>query len=111
MISDDGGASVTARGVAWGTNTSPTISGSYTETAQCTGTFTSSLTGMTLNTTYYVRAYATNSVGTAYGAEISFTTSASRSLVMPIKGGIVAYLFQEGDAGYVAGETWIDCGN
>ena len=81
VISDDGGASVTARGVAWGTNTSPTISGSYTVDGTGTGTFTSSLTGMTLNTTYYVRAYATNSVGTAYGAEVSFTTAAVPSIV------------------------------
>ena len=105
MISDDGGASVTARGVAWGTNTSPTISGSYTTDRTGTGTFTSSLTGMTVNTTYYVRAYATNSVGTAYGAEVSFTTAAVPSIVDSYQGGIVFYLLQEGDAGYVAGET------
>ena len=60
---------------------------------------------MTLNTTYYVRAYATNSVGTAYGAEVSFTTAAVPSIVDSYQGGIVFYLLQEGDAGYVAGET------
>ena len=76
-ISDDGGASVTDRGVCWGTNTSPTISGSYTADGTGTGTFTSSLSGLTPNMTYYVRAYATNSAGTAYGAEVSFTTTSA----------------------------------
>lgn len=74
-ITADGGAAVTARGVCWGTTTGPTIAGSHTSDGTGTGSFTSSLTGLTANTTYYVRAYATNSVGTAYGNEITFTTS------------------------------------
>ena len=52
----------------------PTIADSHTTDGTGTGTFTSSITGLTPNTTYYVRAYATNSVGTAYGEELSFTT-------------------------------------
>ncbi len=75
-ISSDGGALVTARGVCWNTSTGPTIANSKTTDGTGTGSFTSSLTGLTINTTYYVRAYATNSVGTAYGNEISFTTNA-----------------------------------
>ena len=105
VISDDGGGSITARGVAWGTNTSPTISGSYTADGTGTGTFTSSLSGLTPNTTYYVRAYATNRAGTAYGVEVSFTTSASLVLGEPLQGGIVAYIFKNYDSGYVAGEV------
>ncbi|MFZ4560751.1 MAG: IPT/TIG domain-containing protein [Saprospiraceae bacterium] len=74
-ITSDGGAAVTARGVVWGTTTSPTIALS-TKTSDGTGTgaFTSSITGLSPGTTYYVRAYATNSVGTAYGSQVSFTT-------------------------------------
>ena len=74
-ITSDGGAEVTARGVCWGTATSPTVSGSHTSDGDGTGSFTSSLTGLSPNTPYFVRAYATNSAGTAYGNEVSFTTN------------------------------------
>jgi uncharacterized protein (TIGR02145 family) len=74
-ITNDGGGSVTARGVCWATTTNPTISNSKTTNGTGLGAFTSNLTGLTGSTTYYVRAYATNGAGTAYGSEISFTTS------------------------------------
>lgn len=73
-ISSDGMSEVTARGVCWGTTTNPTINGSKTSNGTGTGAFTSSLTNLAEATTYYVRAYATNSKGTAYGNEITFTT-------------------------------------
>lgn len=79
-VSSDGGATVTARGVCWSTSHNPTISNSKTTNGTGTGSFTSSITGLTTNTTYYVRAYATNSVGTAYGAERSFTTLSAGTL-------------------------------
>ena len=74
-VSADGGSAVTARGIVWGTATNPTID-LTTKTTDGTGTgvFTSSLTGLTAATLYYVRSYATNAIGTSYGAEISFTT-------------------------------------
>ena len=75
-VTSDGGAAVSSRGVCWSTIPSPTISGAHTTDGNGTGTFASHITGLTDNTTYYVRAYATNSVGTAYGDEISFTTMA-----------------------------------
>jgi len=74
-ITNDGGALVTARGVCWSTSTNPTSEGSKTSDGPGTGVFTSNLTGLTPNTTYYVRAYATNSAGTAYGEDITFTTN------------------------------------
>jgi uncharacterized protein (TIGR02145 family) len=76
-ISSDGGALVTSRGVVWSTGTGPTVS-LTTKTTNSTGTgfFTSTISGLTASTTYYVRAYATNSVGTSYGSELTFITRA-----------------------------------
>lgn len=73
-IVSDGGATVTARGVCWGAAANPGVTGNHTTDGNGTGTFTSAITGLTASTTYHVRAYATNSVGTAYGADSSFTT-------------------------------------
>lgn len=75
-VTDDGGATVTARGVCWSTSHNPTVSDSHTTDGNGTGGFSSSITGLSASTTYYVRAYATNSEGTAYGTEQSFTTEA-----------------------------------
>ena len=73
-ITTDGGASITVRGVCWALSTNPTVAGSHTTDGSGTGSFTSNITGLTANTPYYVKAYATNSAGTAYGNEVSFTT-------------------------------------
>lgn len=73
-ITSDGGATVTVRGVCWSTNQTPTISDNKTTDGTGAGNFVSSISGLTANTTYYVRAYATNSNGTAYGSAMSFTT-------------------------------------
>lgn len=71
-----GGASVKSKGVCWSTQENPTIENSTTSDGKNIGIFTSLVTGLALNTTYYLRAYATNSVGTAYGIQKSFTTGA-----------------------------------
>ncbi|MEI7420472.1 MAG: fibrobacter succinogenes major paralogous domain-containing protein [Prolixibacteraceae bacterium] len=75
-ISDDGGASVTVRGVCWNTSSGPTITNSKTTDGTGTGSFTSSISGLNPGTTYYAKAYATNSAGTGYGNEVSFKTLA-----------------------------------
>ena len=74
IVTSDGGATVTARGVCWSTSENPTIADNNTTNGSGTGAFTSSITGLTTGTTYYVRAYATNSRGTSYGSQISFNT-------------------------------------
>jgi uncharacterized protein (TIGR02145 family) len=74
-VTSDGGASVTVRGVCWSTSSNPTIAlSTKTSDGSGTGSFLSNMTGLTANTTYYVRAYATNNVGTAYGNQIVFST-------------------------------------
>ena len=79
-VTSDGGANVTARGVCYGTSQNPTISGLHTSDGNGTGTFSSTLTGLTANTTYYVRAYATNSEGISYGSQKTFTTQQTVTL-------------------------------
>ncbi len=66
---------VTARGVCWGTATAPPVTGNHTSNGAGTGSFVSGITGLSPNTLYYVRAYATNASGTYYGSESVFTTA------------------------------------
>jgi uncharacterized protein (TIGR02145 family) len=73
-ITSDGGASVTSRGVCWSELPNPEITGAHTADGSGAGMFTSPLTGLTPNTPYYVRAYASNSKGIAYGNVQSFRT-------------------------------------
>jgi hypothetical protein len=74
-IVSNGGSAVTISGFCYSTNQLPTLADSYTTDGSLSGTFNSIITNLTSNTTYYVRAFATNSVGTAYGNQVSFTTS------------------------------------
>ena len=73
-VSFDGGATVTVRGVCWSTSQNPTVSDNHTTDGSGMGSFTSSITGLDASTVYYLRAYATNSEGTAYGEERIFIT-------------------------------------
>ena len=79
-VTSDGNASVTERGVVYATTQNPTISNTKVTSGSGTGSFTCNLSGLQPNTTYYVRAYAINSKGTAYGTQVTFTTSKSISL-------------------------------
>lgn len=73
-VTDTGGAEVTSKGVCWATIPQPTISGKKTIDGTGTGAFVSSITGLTCETKYYLRAYATSAVGTAYSEEVTFST-------------------------------------
>lgn len=73
-VISDHGIPVTARGACWSTSPEPTVSDEHTADGSGTGTFSSQLTGLTKNTLYHVRAYATNEIGIAYGEEVQFTT-------------------------------------
>jgi len=94
-ITSDGNEPVSARGVCWSRAINPTISDSSTNDGTGIGTFASSLAGLTANTMYYVRAYATNSIGTAYGDELSFPT----------------HSYSIGDAGPAGGLIFYDKGS
>jgi len=74
-VTADGGETVTERGVCWSTTTAPTTADSTATSAGTTGAFTSAITGLSGSTLYYVRAYASNSEGTSYGSEVTFTTT------------------------------------
>ena len=80
-ISDDCGSTVKERGICWGISTSPTTHDNRSSEGSGGGGFTSTITGLLPNTTYYVRAYATNDEGTAYGSEINFTTNTILSIL------------------------------
>ena len=73
-VINNGGDSVTERGICWGTSTMPSVAGPHLTLGSDTGAFSTVLTGLQPGTAYYVRAYATNSVGTGYGSDIAFTT-------------------------------------
>jgi hypothetical protein len=75
-LKDIGGAYITARGICRSTNVEPTIGNQKSTESGGLGVFTSNLTGLIPNTMYYVRAYGTNSAGTAYGNEVAFKTNA-----------------------------------
>ena len=79
-ITSDGGNVITERGISYSTNSNPTIDDSRVISGAGTGSFTSTLRGLTANTTYYLRAYAINSAGTMYGNEISFTTKGTNAI-------------------------------
>jgi uncharacterized protein (TIGR02145 family) len=77
-ITDDDGSTITERGVCWSTGQNPTINDNKTSDGAGAGSFASSITGLEPNTTYFVRAYATNT-GTGYGSAMSFTTQEGSS--------------------------------
>lgn len=72
-VASDGGSEITSKGVCWSTNSNPTIDDN--KTSESLNTFTSTITDLTANTTYYFRVYATNSTGTSYGTEQTYSTS------------------------------------
>lgn len=85
-ITSDGGSAITSRGICWAKTPAPTTKDSKNEEGSGTGVFTAALSGLTQNTTYFVRAFATNSIGTVYGNELSFKTLDASSSVSDIDG-------------------------
>ena len=95
-LKNGGENTVTARGVCYGKEPNPTISGDTTMDGQGVGSYTSNIRGLEPNTLYYVRAYATNARGTAYGSEHDFTTTEATGGRTP--------------SGYINGRGYVDLG-
>jgi uncharacterized protein (TIGR02145 family) len=107
-ISYQGASAISARGICWSTSANPTLANSFTTNGTGVGTFTANLTGLIAGTTYYVRAFATNTSGTSYGNEVSFS---SQTLAAQYPAGSV---FCAGPTAIVdvtnptTGKTWMD---
>lgn len=101
-ILNDGGSIVTKRGVCFSVNSAPTILDSLTNDGVNIGNYSSNLTGLISNTVYYVRAYAINSAGVAYGNEISFTTLDSMSGTVSTLDCSGVKMFGVLDSGFIA---------
>ena len=100
----NGGSGILEKGVVWSTSPNPTTAlTTKTSNGTLNSSFSSSITNLMYNTTYYVRAYVRNQIGTTYGEELVFTTL-NIQVGSSHQGGIIAYILQEGDPGYVAGE-------
>jgi hypothetical protein len=100
----NGGSGILEKGVVWSTSPNPTTAlTTKTSNGTLNSSFSSSITNLMYNTTYYVRAYVRNQIGTTYGEELVFTTL-NLQVGFSHQGGIIAYILQEGDPGYVAGE-------
>jgi uncharacterized protein (TIGR02145 family) len=106
-ITTNGGAAITASGVCWSkTNNPPTIADSKISGTTASGSFTSAMTNLEQNTTYYVRAFATNSVGTGYGNVVTLTTTADpNSVTFIYNGASVTYGVI---TSAVTGRKWMD---
>lgn len=102
LITNDGGTSITTRGVVWSTSSGPTIL-LPTKTSDPPGnnSFTSKITGLTPNTKYYLRAYAINSAGTAYGNEKSFDTREMIIINHLLNTSLGSDIIQTKDVGYL----------
>ena len=103
FITDDGGCPITQKGICWSYNPGPTLGNPHSTEGAGSGAFVSNISGLTPNRTYYVRAYATNSVGTVYGPEEVFTTATPATLYLgqSYAGGIIFYLDGTGEHGLV----------
>lgn len=102
-VLSDGNDDVTARGFCWSTNPNPTIAGDVMTNGAGLGVYNGTLSGLSPNTTYYVRAYATNGIGTSYGADFEVTTlDTGIALGSVHQGGIIFYLDGSGEHGLIA---------
>jgi hypothetical protein len=111
-ISNDGGASILERGICYGKNSNPTLKDIKIKSGTGKGSFSANLSSLKPKTTYYLRAYAINKVGTAYGQEVNFTTKGVASIITNLVTAITLTSAQSGgnissDGGYSVTERGI----
>ena len=105
-VTSEGGGTVTDRGVCWSTMQNPTLNDAHVSNGTGMGTFTCEMTGLIANKVYYVRTYATNEAGTAYGNELSFTTASQHVIPEGAIGGVFTIYsgtvyFSQGNLQYI----------
>lgn len=98
----DGGLPVTQRGVCWSTSHNPSTSDNHTVDGSGLGIFISNLTGLTQNSTYYIRAYAVNELGESYGTEYSFSAASTYYVGQYHEGGVIFYIDCSGMRGLIS---------
>lgn len=101
-ITSDGGSIVISRGICYGTVSNPTISSNRVVSGSGIGNYIATMNALSPSTTYYVRAYATNSVGTSYGNELSFKTAPIFTIGQSYQGGIIFYIDATSSHGLIA---------
>lgn len=109
-VLSNGGAKITSRGICYNKTGSPTISSNIIPNSSGLDSFTSDLAGLDPSTTYYVRAYATNSQGTAYGNQISFKTISPFKLGQSYGGGSIVYIDSTGLHGLIISPSKVHLG-
>ena len=101
IVNSDGGATVNARGICYSTSPNPSINDNTATSGSGTGSYNANLSNLLSGTTYYAKAYATNSIGTSYGSQVNFTTNFPTVAIGDnFQGGTVFYILQNGDPGY-----------
>ena len=107
-VTADGGSIITQRGVCYSTAPSPTITNEIVISASGSGSYTVNLSGLVENTVYYIRAYAINSAGVAYGNELNFLTDLPSELTLGVQGaGVTFDNFTYSSVVYGNGQEWI----
>lgn len=103
----EGNAPVVSRGFCWSTSPNPTMNNSSSNNGSGTGNFSQNITNLNVNTTYFIRAYATNQIATSYSNQLEVKTKNIEDLAFGdfFQGGLLFHIFQPGEAGFVQGET------
>ena len=101
-VTNQGSSEVTERGVCWSIIQNPTIAESHTSDGTGTGNFVSNISGLNPGTVYFVRAFATNNAGTAYGEELTFTTTSAEFIC----GDVVNYEGQNYNTVLIGDQCW-----